>query len=890
MSDRAYANVQVQQKTLIGPSPKSSLLQRTCACGQHTITGGECKACRNERLTLRRSQREFGPLSALTVSKGSSSAQENSPSLNTVVDRTSRFGHDFSQIPIHSTRTAVPQTKLKVNQPGDVYEQEADHVAKQVMRMTGRGLSVSNDEDEATTSLMRTQSGEPGANAATESPGVPPVVHAVLSNGGGQPLDTTTRAFMEPRFGHDFSQVRVHTDARAAESALAVNALAYTVGRDLVFGAGQYAPMTSAGQRLVAHELVHVVQQEGQLGTEPERCAIDPTGSGREQEANSAVQRIAAGLAVQVQPSPQPQGVQLVQRAEKGTYVSTVGDKDYLDGGFNFFHRWGYPNVKRVSNVKEVLDDLDTSKGALEKFRIVSHGSQLGMQIGLLPEVSPEFFGEDTAKLTTPQSFRNLFTGQKLIDESGFKNILDVLRKDANANAQLMTIGVGQDAPDEDSNLGIVLRAMVDQRYIDNAQDKDGKALQIANKALLDQFNASRINTYRPLVVNTFPQVAQAKVTKAFSDLGVAMTTLVKAGNVTFDPLTQQEAVTLADPFIEDKPARGGKQLQPQVIRSIQEGADGPFLKKLRSVRDKVDNKTHIEIRGCNIGGNTATLDAIRGFFGKAGALPSISAPDLFQYFFPLTLTAYGTNQQEEARLQTEYADPATGLSTSFNEGERIRRGEMILVSEETKLDEIATKYGKNSQELRRLNPDLADPDKLTSQDTVWFVRRTSLPAGRYKTLKDFCAQYLGDAKAFDPMKAANPQIQDPDALNSGDKINVPANLLKQPFADVAPPTAQQFSQAIRSGKALVAFGQGSRPNIHLDVTKKETAIGDWLAKQHFDPNGKTAAELTKLYRVKYSEKVAGTYVAFLSQGYPNVTDPIFPDDPRYEKHIIRRP
>jgi hypothetical protein len=87
-----------------------------------------------------------------------------------------------------------------------------------------------------------------------------------------------------------------------------------------------------------------------------------------------------------------------------------------------------------------------------------------------------------------------------------------------------------------------------------------------------------------------------------------------------------------------------------------------------------------------------------------------------------------------------------------------------------------------------------------------------------------------------------------------------------------------------------VAFGQGSRPNIHLDVTKKETAIGDWLAKQHFDPNGKTAAELTKLYRVKYSEKVAGTYVAFLSQGYPNVTDPIFPDDPRYEKHIIRRP
>jgi len=68
---------------------------------------------------------------------------------------------------------------------------------------------------------------------------------------------------MEPRFGHDFSQVRVHTNAKVAESARAVNALAYTVGRDVVFGVGQYAPTTSAGQRLLAHELTHVVQQQG---------------------------------------------------------------------------------------------------------------------------------------------------------------------------------------------------------------------------------------------------------------------------------------------------------------------------------------------------------------------------------------------------------------------------------------------------------------------------------------------------------------------------------------------------------------------------------------------------------------------------------------------------
>ncbi len=94
------------------------------------------------------------------------------------------------------------------------------------------------------------------------SSAVPPVAHEVLRS-PGRSLDPGTRAFMEPRFGNDFSQVRVHADAKSAESARAVNALAYTVGRDIVFGTGQYTPGTNKGQRLLAHELTHVVQQGG---------------------------------------------------------------------------------------------------------------------------------------------------------------------------------------------------------------------------------------------------------------------------------------------------------------------------------------------------------------------------------------------------------------------------------------------------------------------------------------------------------------------------------------------------------------------------------------------------------------------------------------------------
>ena len=117
--------------------------------------------------------------------------------------------------------------------------------------------------------------------------GVPPIVYEVLRS-PSRPLDAATRAFMEPRFGHDFSRVRVHTGERAAELAQAVNALAYTVGREMVFGGGQFMPSTRVGRRLIAHELTHVVQQEtstgaSQLVTRPE----SGQEAGSEREANS---------------------------------------------------------------------------------------------------------------------------------------------------------------------------------------------------------------------------------------------------------------------------------------------------------------------------------------------------------------------------------------------------------------------------------------------------------------------------------------------------------------------------------------------------------------------------------------------------------------------------
>ncbi|MBD2773375.1 eCIS core domain-containing protein [Iningainema tapete] len=119
----------------------------------------------------------------------------------------------------------------------------------------------------------------------------PPIVYEVL-NSPGQPLDANTRTFMESRFGHDFSSVRVHVDAKAAESAQVVNALAYTVGQNIVFGAGQYSPTINEGKQLLAHELTHVIQQGDRSFNTSASLQFDHPTSISEQEASASADRV----------------------------------------------------------------------------------------------------------------------------------------------------------------------------------------------------------------------------------------------------------------------------------------------------------------------------------------------------------------------------------------------------------------------------------------------------------------------------------------------------------------------------------------------------------------------------------------------------------------------
>ncbi|MEK6336868.1 MAG: DUF4157 domain-containing protein [Acidobacteriota bacterium] len=208
------------------PSGWGGILQRKCGCGNHTFGGGPCSECQTKQSSLGRAVRNpeietanSGSVPRIVHDVLHSPGQPLDTSSRSFFE--SRFGHDFSRVTAHISRQVAPSGELSMGAANDRFEQEADQVAQRV------------------------------------SHSAPPL-----------------RSSTTPHY--DFSRVRVHTDVQAAQSARAINALAYTVGENIVFGAGQYAPGSKQGNRLLAHELTHVAQQEGSSPTQQiQRKVVD---------------------------------------------------------------------------------------------------------------------------------------------------------------------------------------------------------------------------------------------------------------------------------------------------------------------------------------------------------------------------------------------------------------------------------------------------------------------------------------------------------------------------------------------------------------------------------------------------------------------------------------
>ena len=255
---------------------------------------------------------------------------------------------------------SVIQAKLAIGGVDDPLEHEADRVSDQVMRMAAPEVALSYSSPQVSRKCSACEEEEqslqkkPAKKTATAAEEAPASVHEVLSS-PGQPLDAASRAYFEPRFAYDFGRVRVHADSKAAELARAVNALAYATGCDVVFGSGQYSPTSSAGRRLLAHELAHVVQQ----------ATAQPSASRLRREPDQKPkQEQKPKQAAEKKPKPRKDVVLLGEGWKGGRELSAV----LANGG----------KIYRVNSVEEAAKTLAKIDGPIGTLYFVTHSTNSG--------------------------------------------------------------------------------------------------------------------------------------------------------------------------------------------------------------------------------------------------------------------------------------------------------------------------------------------------------------------------------------------------------------------------------------------------------------------------------------------------------------------------------
>jgi len=241
--------------------------------------------------------------------------------------------------------------------------------------------------------------------------------------GGGKPLSEYERAFFEPRFGVDFGQVRLHSDARAAESAWAVNARAYTVGRDVVFGAGQYVPGTTEGQRLLAHELTHVMQQSQSRPTVKQTMSATSKIKQNNifaRKAKAHATRLPAGYTTSITHRQMKPSVFRIQRSTFAFY--TMGDTRPLRGCPNLTRSDMYQAYART--VASQVFGVGTDGGALSQINSLQPNSvNRALFVGHGNSGDGDFFSG------SPRGVNNFISSLPNMFDSGDINLMNALER-----------------------------------------------------------------------------------------------------------------------------------------------------------------------------------------------------------------------------------------------------------------------------------------------------------------------------------------------------------------------------------------------------------------------------------------------------------------------------
>lgn len=440
----------------------------------------------------------------------------------------------------------------------------------------------------------------------------------------GNPLPRMSREILEPLFGMDFGEVRIHTSAAAHGMAEPLQASAFSLGPHIGFRRNSFSPDSGAGLGLIAHELAHVVQWRNAGRPSPEPNAMHthrsvPETSGIEREAALAAESLMSGKTPVIRQAA-PRGIPL----RHPVYISRHGNQGFLNLAANFYRRWGYaPITTGVDSVQQIVADL-AGKASIGRVTIVSHAHPTQLFLSLFNGQRAGITKDDW-NIDTPEELIDMET--HAVDEPTLDNLIRDLQRDADASRIMQRMGSPQDPIFRQFlwwalELGFV----------------EGSNFSRQQKRRLRRVARRNMNRYRDLMLLALASVGgfggniPSFSERDFDRLREAILRITSGWNWPRIPRRQRAR-------IERQLTRSPSGVISQVLLSS-------FFSDLETVRRKMSNDSWIEIQGCRVGQDRDYLLQMRNFFSSTRISPQVSGPDWFQFFGHYGFTPVQNNRR----------------------------------------------------------------------------------------------------------------------------------------------------------------------------------------------------------------------------------------------------
>lgn len=527
------------------------------------------------------------------------------------------------------------QPKLEIGEPDSPQERDADRAADEIVGAAGGGgpdlaaasppalQRVCEDcEEEVQTKpddTVQRQAEEededlvlPKAEGQPNQDGAPSTDSIVRDgvSGGGHRLPSGLGSFFGTRFGHDFSDVRLHTDSRAASSAKAISAKAYTVGSDVVFGAGQYTPYSQSGRWLIAHELAHVAQGRGGGSPAAQRSVED--------DANAAATDVMAGKAAQVEErrdADKPALFGEPQHVPDVTFIAGQNPRGdgFLNAAIEYHNAWRL-RPRTIDSMQDIVNHLAGGSGDIGRIRIVTHASRTNLFMAMFEGGTPGILeGVLNGFAQSAGAGMHALLGPGLVDPQTVSDIVTHLRN--NNAAVLAPFGLDQPAASPAGAVEqLILRSAELLMHTTGAADPG-----------LTQAEQAEATRQAPIITASLgPAIDELKRQVQLPAPDGAGVTAQQADDLHAAILGINTFVFTLAPqpadFVTD-------------LEAANRATAGNFYQNLARVRARFKSNSWIDIRGCRVGGTQSYMRAVQDFFGQGADKPHVSAPDWWQTF-----------------------------------------------------------------------------------------------------------------------------------------------------------------------------------------------------------------------------------------------------------------